>query len=423
MPIRRLILSVVVAAALAACGGAPGPQSSTIPTAAPVASTGAPATVAAPTVAHVDTFEGLASGLDNMKQARIRATNAGATGSAMDVYINNLAVFNGGEGQQGIVSATFSGWVYVTPGSYTVALAPHGKPITQAWFPPVAVNAVAGHRYTVAVMGHLKDKDIKPLVIDETALAASKGLKPSDHVSIMINNLAGITGMDYLVDGTTTPIPYGAATAIPLVCPNGNAVHPETFTVAGKPDAVIVAGRLMCLPTASYAVVWYGTYPNHVIGGDGSQWVSESTNLVDVLTAFNRHPVVMDDGSVITFNTLVAAIDTAGMRDQFAASDPYFFLAPTDEAFAALPKAQRETLLTDPQALTTLLKAYFIDGYFPSGSLSGATYGVANREVTNRLGQKLRFLSETVNGQAIGPSYTVGNGNRMQVIYTLLPAK
>jgi Fasciclin domain/Domain of unknown function (DUF4397) len=343
--------------------------------------------------------------------------------SNIDVYINGLPAFNGGKPQQNIGVSAFSGWLYVTPGTYTVALVPHGGNLAQALFPQVTVSAAAGHRYTVAAIGQVKDHTVKSLVVDETALIAGSGAKPTDHVSIIINNLTGIPGMDYLLDHTTTSLPYGAATAMALVCPNGNAVHPETYTVTGKPDAIIVAGRLVCLPTASSAAVWYGTYPDNVIGGDGSQFVSESSNMVDVLTAFNRHPVVTDSGAVITFNTLVAAIDKAGMRDQFANSNPYFFLAPTDGAFAALPKAQRETLLADPQALATLLKAYFIDGYFPTGSLSGATYGEADREVTNRLGQKLRFLSETVNGKAVGPSYTVGNGNRMQVMYTLLPAK
>jgi len=70
-----------------------------------------------------------------------------------------------------------------------------------------------------------------------------------------------------------------------------------------------------------------------------------------------------------------------------------------------------------------LLNAHIVDGYYPSGSLSGILYGQANRTVTNRLGQNLKFYADTLNGLPIGPNYTVRNGNRVQIIYTLLPSK
>jgi len=171
-------------------------------------------------------------------------------------------------------------------------------------------------------------------------------------------------------------------------------------------------------------VPWYGNYPGNE-NNSNSQGTSE-LNLLDVLAAFNSHPVSTsaDAGYLLTFNTVLAAIDKAGMHDQFAKGGPYFFLAPIDEAFAALPKDQLDALLNDPQALTTLLKGLLVEGYYPYGSLSGATYGQADREVTNMLGQKLNFTNESVNGlQALGSDYSVGNGNRVQFIYKLPPVK
>ena len=177
MPIRRLILLIVVAAALVACGGAPGLQNSSTRTAAPAASTGAATSMAAPTAAQAATFEGLASGLDNATQARIRIAN-GVTGAPqVDVFINGLLAFNAGKPQQNIDVGHFSGWLYVTSGAYTIALVSHGGPLIRALFAPVAVNAAAGHRYTVAAVG--EQKNIKSLVIDETALEAGIGIKPT----------------------------------------------------------------------------------------------------------------------------------------------------------------------------------------------------------------------------------------------------
>src|SRR4051794_14472825 len=88
MPIRRLIVLIVVAAALAACGGAPAPQSDSSPPAAALPSSSAPTAPTIPTAAPAaTTFAGLASGLDNATQARIRIANGAMTAPPVDVYI------------------------------------------------------------------------------------------------------------------------------------------------------------------------------------------------------------------------------------------------------------------------------------------------------------------------------------------------
>ena len=46
-----------------------------------------------------------------------------------------------------------------------------------------------------------------------------------------------------------------------------------------------------------------------------------------------------------TFNTLIAAVEAAGLTDVLQGDDPFTVLAPTDEAFAALPKGTVESLL------------------------------------------------------------------------------
>ena len=45
------------------------------------------------------------------------------------------------------------------------------------------------------------------------------------------------------------------------------------------------------------------------------------------------------------FQTLVAAVKAAGLRDALAGEGPFTILAPTDEAFAKLPKGTVENLL------------------------------------------------------------------------------
>jgi hypothetical protein len=405
----KLLVSIVLLACvmLAACAPA-------VPTVSPTINN-------MPTQISGTAFEGLSSGLDNAKQARIRTVSEVMGAPKTDVYINGLPAFNGGFAQQNIGDGQFSGWLYVTSGIYSVALVPHGGKLDQALFPPSDVKVEAGHRYTVAAIGQLADKDIHPLVVDETALIDGVNPGPTDSISIDINNLKGADSITEECDGKTAAenIHYGEVRA--YLCPSGT---PSFKTLAnGKTPGVLWDAPVQSEPRTSFTLPWFGPYPadNYDSVGNISQGTSE-LNVLDFLTGFNDRNVKIN-GHLATFNTLLAAIDKAGLRDRFTNNGPYFFLAPTDAAFDALPKDKRDALLNDPQALVNLIKAHIVDGYYPGGSLSGSIYQHADRTVTNELGQLLKFKEETLNGQEIGPSYTVGNGNRVQIIYTLLPVK
>jgi uncharacterized surface protein with fasciclin (FAS1) repeats len=64
-----------------------------------------------------------------------------------------------------------------------------------------------------------------------------------------------------------------------------------------------------------------------------------------------------------TFTTLIAAVDAAGLTETLMGEGPFTVLAPSDEAFAALPKGTVESLLEDPEgALTDILSLHVISG-------------------------------------------------------------
>ena len=88
-------------------------------TAVPVSgATQAPAAAAATlpsTAAQGSSFEGLSTGLDNTKLARIRTISEVMGAANTDVYVNGMLAFNGGIAQQDIGAGQFSGWLYVTP--------------------------------------------------------------------------------------------------------------------------------------------------------------------------------------------------------------------------------------------------------------------------------------------------------------------
>ena len=62
------------------------------------------------------------------------------------------------------------------------------------------------------------------------------------------------------------------------------------------------------------------------------------------------------------FNTLVAAVQAAGLVDTLKGPGPFTVFAPTDEAFAKIPKATLDGLLADKAALTKVLTYHVVPG-------------------------------------------------------------
>lgn len=63
-----------------------------------------------------------------------------------------------------------------------------------------------------------------------------------------------------------------------------------------------------------------------------------------------------------SFNTLVAAIKAANLVDTLKGAGPFTVFAPTDEAFAKLPKGTVDSLLKDIPKLTKILTYHVVSG-------------------------------------------------------------
>jgi len=79
-----------------------------------------------------------------------------------------------------------------------------------------------------------------------------------------------------------------------------------------------------------------------------------------------------------SFNTLVAAVQAAGLVDTLKGPGPFTVFAPTDEAFAALPEGTVETLLLpeNRDQLTSILTYHVIPGAILSGDIAGQNLSV-----------------------------------------------
>ena len=122
----------------------------------------------------------------------VPSVNLYADGSAVKTLDGSVALY---------ASMTLpSEYVDFTAGAHTFAVAPDGETLNSAVVGDQEFTLEAGHRYLLALLGNVPADDLHFTLIDETAVIASKDITKS-AVSILINNLAGIEGMDGSVGG------------------------------------------------------------------------------------------------------------------------------------------------------------------------------------------------------------------------------
>jgi uncharacterized surface protein with fasciclin (FAS1) repeats len=80
--------------------------------------------------------------------------------------------------------------------------------------------------------------------------------------------------------------------------------------------------------------------------------------------AFSAHAKDIVDTAVAagSFKTLATALGAAGLVDTLKGKGPFTVFAPTDEAFAKIPKADLDALLKDKAKLTAVLTYHVVPG-------------------------------------------------------------
>lgn len=85
-------------------------------------------------------------------------------------------------------------------------------------------------------------------------------------------------------------------------------------------------------------------------------------------------------GGAAIFSDWQRAIETTGTRPMLEGEAPYTVFVPSNEAFAALPREQREALMADPEALQKVVAGHIVPGrlsvtalqqYSPAATLAG----------------------------------------------------
>ena len=95
-----------------------------------------------------------------------------------------------------------------------------------------------------------------------------------------------------------------------------------------------------------------------------------------------------------SFDTLVAAVQAAGLVDTLKGDGPFTVFAPTDEAFAKLPEGTVEALLADPEKLAQSLTYHVVPGKLMAADV------VSSDSLKTAQGGTLKV--DTSNGARIG---------------------
>lgn len=84
------------------------------------------------------------------------------------------------------------------------------------------------------------------------------------------------------------------------------------------------------------------------------------------------------------FTTLLKAVETAGLKDTLKGPGPFTVFAPTDEAFAKLPKGELDKLLKNKKKLEELLKYHVVEGTVKAADVSAkpSATTLAGKDIT-----------------------------------------
>jgi uncharacterized surface protein with fasciclin (FAS1) repeats len=92
-----------------------------------------------------------------------------------------------------------------------------------------------------------------------------------------------------------------------------------------------------------------------------------------VATAASANPLL---------TTLVAAVGKAGLGDTLNSADGITVFAPTDDAFAAIPKKDLDAVLTDKKTLTKVLTYHVVPGRLTPDQLAGTHETLEGEDLT-----------------------------------------
>jgi uncharacterized surface protein with fasciclin (FAS1) repeats len=210
----------------------------------------------------------------------------------------------------------------------------------------------------------------------------------------------------------TAPVTATAAVALPTVtptttltttvAPTGSVaipVEPTTIAPGAVPTTTTTVSPSQAVSATQPITGGTGiTAPGGITGSAGvtaaqSATGAATTSAITTTAAPTGTDLLSDTAgqtidqiiqSVGDFSVLATALNGAGMMTALSDPGPFTLFAPTDEAFAVLPPAIRDSLLTDQALLTSLLQYHLVADLADAARLAelGGAQSVSSQPLT-----------------------------------------
>lgn len=133
-----------------------------------------------------------------------------------------------------------------------------------------------------------------------------------------------------------------------------------------------------------------------------------------VATAASNNPLL---------KTLVAAVTQAGLVDTLNSAEGLTVFAPTDDAFAAIPKKTMDSVMGDKKLLTTILTHHVIEGQIAPDAIAGTQKTLAGDtlKITGDADQGVTVANGESDAQVLCGNIPTANATVYVVDQVLMP--
>jgi transforming growth factor-beta-induced protein len=285
------------------------------------------------------------------EMTHIRVAHFSSDTPAVDVYVNGEL-----SAVQGLTFPNVTDWIELPAGSYNIAVAPAGTSIDSAAIGPAGFELPAGAWITVAAVGSLANKTLKPAVLVEDYAPANgqarvtvfHGIEDAPSVDVL-------AGGSKVISSLAFPGKLGSNDGLySLDVPAGSYDFQVVPAGSTSPVVLDLPGTELSADT-NYFVAAVGTLAD-------PQVVVKAT-AIQPMVAAEPLPTIADIAiGNPDFSTLVAAVQAAGLVDTLNGPGPFTVFAPTNEAFAALGQDTINSVLADKELLTNILTYHVVAG-------------------------------------------------------------
>ena len=191
------------------------------------------------------------------------------------------------------------------------------------------------------------------------------GVKKVNDATLVGKDIQASNGVIHVIDSVLLPPSMGGATAAASdeaasdeAAAGESAAATETMTDTVSAEATEAMTDTVSAEATETMTETVAT-EEAAAEASSDETMTEMADIVDTAVAAG------------SFNTLVAAVQAAGLVDALKGEGPFTVFAPTDDAFATLPQETIDALLADPTGdLTQILLYHVVPGKVMAADLS-----------------------------------------------------